>query len=130
MLGGNISQACKVCKIGRTAIYEWRDADPLFAAKLATAIERGIDETEDEAHRRAMLGYDEPIVYQGEIQKVRGKVQTVKRFSDYLLARYLAAKRAAWRVGRTEITGAEGEPLQNNAIIVLPDNGRGPGQPS
>jgi len=131
---GNVSRACEACNISRRTVYQWIADDAEFREVFELAVERGIDGAEDEAHRRAVLGYEEPIVYQGKIQYTgRGanrKPATVRRFSDYLLARYMAAKRASWRVGRTEITGADGDPLQNNAVIVLPANGRGEGEGS
>jgi len=128
---GNISHACQITGIPRRTLYDWIDRSERFAEKVRKAVEIGLDGCEDEAQRRGVLGYEEPIVYQGKIQSTgRGKVTTVLRFSDYLLARYLAAKRAAWRNNRTEITGADGDPLQNNAVIVLPANGRGEGEGS
>lgn len=131
---GNISHACDVVGLPRQTLYDALNRSEGFRKKVEAAVEQGVDAAEDEAHRRGALGYEESIVYQGKIQKVgRGKNSkpaTVLRYSDYLLARYMAAKRASWRNNRTEITGADGDPLQQNAIIVLPSNGKGAGEAS
>jgi len=129
---GNITHACEVVGIPRRTLYEWIDRSKRFEEQVSKAVERGLDGCEDEAQRRGVLGYEEPIVYQGKIQYTgRGKnrkVATVLRHSDYLLPRYMAAKRASWRLGRTEITGADGGPVDSNAVIILPSNGKGAGE--
>lgn len=77
--GGNVSRACLVAGIARQRLYEWRTADPLFAAAWDEAVEAGTDELEEEARRRAFSGVEEPVFYQGDI------CGTVQKYSDTLL---------------------------------------------
>jgi hypothetical protein len=85
--GASIHAAATAAGIGRTTAYEWRDAEPEFAAAWDEAVEAGTDALEDEAIRRARSGVDEPVYYQGE------KVGVVRRYSDTLLIFMLKARR-------------------------------------
>lgn len=68
---GNVSRACELQKITRTTVYDHRDADPVFAARLEQAKQRGIDVMEDEATRRAVEGVDENVLYKGDVVDVK-----------------------------------------------------------
>lgn len=83
----SVTAACEVAKIARSSAYEWRDADLPFAAAWDAAVVRGTDALEDEAIRRARLGVDEPVFYQGE------ECGTVRKYSDTLLIFMLKARR-------------------------------------
>lgn len=83
----SVTAACEIAKIGRTSAYAWRDADPAFAAAWEAALVRGTDALEDEAIRRARLGVDEPVFYQGD------ECGTVTKYSDTLLIFMLKARR-------------------------------------
>lgn len=85
--GGNVSRACNAISLTRTRVYEWRTADPLFAAAWDEAVELGTDELEEEARRRAFSGVDEPVFYQGE------ECGAVRRYSDTLLIFLLKGRR-------------------------------------
>lgn len=86
--GGNISRACEKAKITRMAVYNKRDADPVFAEQLAIAQERGVDVLEDEATRRAFEGTEEPV---GFHQGVSYETKTV--YSDALIQFLLKGRR-------------------------------------
>lgn len=62
----NVGKACAAIGIGRTTAYEWREADPSFAAMWDRAMKVGVTALEDEAHRRAFDGVAEPVVHKGE----------------------------------------------------------------
>jgi hypothetical protein len=62
----NVGQACKAIAMGRTTAYDWRDSDPDFAAAWDRAVKVGVSALEDEVHRRAFEGVEEPIVHQGQ----------------------------------------------------------------
>lgn len=62
----NVGKACAAIGIGRTTAYDWRDADPDFAAMWARAMKVGVTALEDEAHRRGFDGVPEPVVHKGE----------------------------------------------------------------
>lgn len=83
----SVTAACEIAKIARASAYDWRDADPAFAAAWDAALVRGTDALEDEAIRRARLGVDEPVFYQGD------ECGTVTKYSDTLLIFMLKARR-------------------------------------
>lgn len=85
--GKSVYKAAAAAGIGRSTAYEWRDSDPEFKARWEEALEAGIDAMEDEAHRRAVEGVDEPVFYQGEV------CGEVRKYSDTLLIFQLKARR-------------------------------------
>lgn len=63
-----------------------REKDSKFNEELETAKESGYDMMEDEAHRRAVKGWVEPVFYQGEqVVGPDGKPVGVRRYSDHLM---------------------------------------------
>jgi hypothetical protein len=54
--GWSVTAACKAAKIGRRTYYDWRAADPDFAALCDDALEMGTDHLEDAATRQAIKG--------------------------------------------------------------------------
>lgn len=67
--------------------YRWREVDRDFAARWHAAYEAGTDRLEDEALRRAVEGFDQPVYYRGE------KVGDIIKYSDGLLKFQLNARR-------------------------------------
>jgi hypothetical protein len=128
-----IRHACEVAGINRSTAWRGRQDDEGFAQAWDEALEEGIDRAEQEAFRRAVVGFDEPVLHQGRLQYVYeryidndGKEQyrqvldangqpvplTVKKHSDSLLALYLKGRRKKVYADRTELTGADGGPVQ------------------
>lgn len=64
---GNVTAAARLVGIDRATAYRWRDADADFAQAWDDAIEEAADLIELEAHRRAVSGIDEPVIYQGDV---------------------------------------------------------------
>lgn len=62
----NVGRACASVGIGRTTAYRWREEDPGFAEAWDKALAIGVSALEDEAHRRAFEGVDEPLTHQGQ----------------------------------------------------------------
>jgi hypothetical protein len=62
---GIVARACKAVGISRQTAYEWREEIPEFAAAWERALRIGVTALEDEAHRRAFEGIDEPLTHQG-----------------------------------------------------------------
>lgn len=85
--GGHVQQACKAAHCTRTAVGQWRDDDPDFAASWESIQEANVERLEAEVDRRA-LGYEEEIVYKGEKTG-----ETIQRYSDVLLMFRLKALR-------------------------------------
>jgi len=52
----NVAGACRSAKIGRRTAYDWRDADPEFAAAWKHAEEEAADSLEQIAWKRATEG--------------------------------------------------------------------------
>lgn len=67
---GIVGKACKAVDISRVTAYEWREQNPDFAARWDRALKIGVTALEDEAHRRAFSGVDEPLVHQGQFTPV------------------------------------------------------------
>lgn len=54
----NVAHSARVAGISRKTAYEWKKAEPQFAAKVADAIQDGVSELERNAHERALSGSD------------------------------------------------------------------------
>lgn len=124
--------ACEASGVDRTTAWKNRNADPEFAAACDEAMQEGIDKAEKEAYRRAVHGWHEPVIHQGEMKyqhvfeagedgKIIPKVAldengqpiplTVNKFSDPLLQFVLKGRRRGTYGDRTELTGAGGGPV-------------------
>lgn len=100
-----IAHACKAAGVNRTTAWRAREADPEFAQAWDEAMEEGIDRAEQEAFRRAVVGYEKPVWYKGKL------VGTETVHSDALLALILKGRRKKVYAERTELTGADGGPV-------------------
>lgn len=85
--GGNITRACKVSKLSKRAVYDWRNAEEKFKDEWEAALELGLDSLEDEARRRAHDGVSKPVFHQGK------KCGVIQEYSDTLLIFMLKAGR-------------------------------------
>lgn len=74
----NVGKACKAVGIARITAYKWRDDIPEFKEAWDKALKIGISALEDEAHRRAFEGTEEPVHYLGK------RVDTIRKYSDTL----------------------------------------------
>lgn len=128
-----IKHACEAAGVDRSTAWRARDSDPEFAQAEREAMEEGIDRAEQEAFKRAVVGFEEPVVHQGRLQYVFERYVdsegaehyrpvldangqpvplTIKKHSDALLALFLKGRRKKVYADRTEVTGAEGGPVQ------------------
>lgn len=131
----NVGKAAAAVGISRYTAYIWRKEDSDFAERWDDALKAGLLMLEDEAHRRAFDGVEEPITHQGQLSyqlehyiDEEGKQQaqvkrdengqpiplTVKKYSD-TLAIFLLKAHAPEKYRentRMELTGAEGGPVQ------------------
>jgi hypothetical protein len=85
----NVTASCRLAGLPRSCVYDWREADPEFAAEWAAAVELGCDALEDEAVRRGCEGYLKPVFHQGK------EVGAIREYSDLLLIFMLKARRPA-----------------------------------
>ena len=74
----NVGRACAAVGISRQTAYNWREADADFALAWERAMKAGLLALEDEAHRRAFEGTDEPVFYKGD------ECGSVRKYSDTL----------------------------------------------
>lgn len=61
----NVGKACAAVGISRWTAYVWRRDMPDFATAWDEAMKAGLLSLEDEAHRRAFEGVDDPLSHQG-----------------------------------------------------------------
>lgn len=91
---GNVSLSAKLAGTSRVRVYALRRSDPAFKQAWDEAEEIAADRLEEEARRRAVEGFDEPLVSGGKlVQDAAGHVVTVRRYSDALLLALLRAHR-------------------------------------
>lgn len=100
-----VVHACKAAGVNRVTAWRAREADPEFAKAWDEALEEGVDRAEQEAFRRAVVGYEKPVWYKGAL------VGTETVHSDALLALILKGRRKKVYAERTELTGADGGPV-------------------
>ena len=82
---GNVTRAAEESGCGRVMLYKIRREDEAFAAEWETAADIGAKRLEDEARRRAVEGWQDPVWHQGQ------QVGTVRKYSDTLLICLLKA---------------------------------------
>jgi hypothetical protein len=111
----SVTAACLRAGIDRTAAYRHRRDDAEFAEAWRGVDTAITDDLEREAIRRAVDGVEEPEFYKGEI------VGSTRRYSDSLLQFLLKGRRREVYGDRTELTGADGGPIQLQAIASLAD---------
>lgn len=134
-----IAHACRAVGINRSTAWRAREADEQFAADWDDAIEEGVDNAEQEAYRRAVTGFEEPVIHQGRLQHVfepyalpdgstghrpvldangQPVPLTVRKHSDTLLSLYLKGMRKEVYSERKEFTGANGTALPAAQITI------------
>lgn len=62
----NVGKACAAVGISRMTAYTWRTEMPDFAEAWERAMKAGLLGLEDEVHRRAFEGIDDPLTHQGQ----------------------------------------------------------------
>ncbi|MGC4396004.1 hypothetical protein [Hydrogenophaga sp. T2] len=68
--GATIGEAAHEAGVDRTTVYHWKERDADFARAWDEALEEGTERLEREAVRRAMVGVEEPVIYQGQLTPV------------------------------------------------------------
>jgi hypothetical protein len=91
---GNVSRSLKLAGTSRPRVYTLRQNDPAFRQAWDQAEEIAADRLEEEAWRRAVEGFDEPVVSGGKlVRDEAGNAVMVRRYSDTLLLALLRARR-------------------------------------
>jgi len=128
-----IRHACEAAGINRTTAWHAKQTDEAFAKEWKDAMSDGVDRAEQEAFKRAIEGYEEPVIDKGNLMfrhtrvvDADGKVAyevvlddagqpvplTVRKHSDGLLTFVLKGRRKEVYAERTEITGADGGAIE------------------
>jgi hypothetical protein len=84
--GWSVTHAAARAGVHRRRVYDLRGRDQSFAADWDDAVAEGTERLEDEARRRAVDGWDEPIYQRGEL------VGQVRKYDSSLLALLLRAR--------------------------------------
>lgn len=100
---GNVRYACEQADIPRRTVYEWREAEPVFAQHWEEALDEAADSLEQEAWRRAVDGVDKPVFGSRGAGLGSGEVGTVREYSDTLLILLLKAARPEKYRERTDV---------------------------
>lgn len=111
-----VTKACAAVGISRYTAYKWRKEDPEFAIRWDEAMKAALLGLEDEVHRRAFDGVNEPLVHQGQFtyeyeRDANGQIifdeQTVER--EVISKRGKETVREVIRVPRVAL-GEDGKP--------------------
>lgn len=98
---GTVTHAAKAAGVDRSAPRRWAESDEDFRAAWDAAQEQASDALEREARRRAIEGFEEPVVYQGQFTWIEDdetgerRPLTIRKYSDALLIFLLKGNRPA-----------------------------------
>lgn len=85
-LNGNIMLSCRRANVNRSTFYQWCEHDVEFSVLYHTAEKDFADLALAEFVKRAMQGYEKPVVSMGKAVFIDGKPLTERVASDTLLA--------------------------------------------
>lgn len=120
--------AAEKCGISRRLAFEYKSKDLEFRKKWEAAVEIALDYLMEEGYRRAVIGIDQPVIYQGQVaQQVDPETGesfplTVKQHSDRLLEVMLK-----WRypqMGDKLRVKVEDTGLSAEALLQMPSEER------
>ena len=119
---GIVLEGCRAAGVSRDAVYHWRETSEWFSTLYDIAVEEAADRIEAEAIRRAVDGYDEPVIYQGMPTTVvdpetgEQRQLTVRKYSDALMALVLkGARPEKYRENhKVEVEGGAG------GVLIVP----------
>lgn len=95
---GIVLEGCRAAGVSRNAVHAWKTDSEWFATLFEAALEEAADRIEAEAFRRAVDGYDEPVIYQGMPTMLTNQdgeehQLTVRKYSDTLMQTLLKGSR-------------------------------------
>lgn len=109
---GEIGPAARAAGISRDTHYHWLKTDAAYAKAFAEAGVMRIEVLETELRRRALVGWDEPVYYQGQ------RVGAVRRFDGEALRFALKAEKPEKYRERygMEHSGPNGGPIRTQIV--------------
>ena len=112
---GNVRLSARNANVARQVVYRARDSSATFRADWDEALEEARELLEAEARRRAAIGVDEPVFYQGQV------VGHIRKYSDNLLMFLL---KAHWPEKFREnvsidqrVSGRDGGPIKTEHVF-------------
>lgn len=109
---GLLGRAAADAGVDRVTVWNRRKHDEAFDQTVKEAIEHAADKLEQEARRRALEGTEKGVWHQGVL------VGSERVYSDALLALLLKGRRKDVFADRTELTGANGGPVQQAQVVI------------
>lgn len=97
--------ACDTVGLNRARVKKLISEDPEFSAAVEEAKAAAVERLEGEAYRRAVIGVEEPVFYEGV------RVDSVRKYSDSLLSKLLEANDTRYS-SRLKLTGDKGGPVE------------------
>ena len=122
-------QAAQVCGISRRLAFEYKTKDLEFRRRWEQAIDVAMDALLDEAYRRACIGVEEPVIYQGQLAMTRDaetgedRPLTVRKHSDRLLEVMLKFRYGDQLADRLRVR-VEDTGLSADALLRMPADER------
>ena len=102
---GVIAEGTTAAGVSRRTYLKWRKDDEPFNEACMEAKQMAVDVLESEAHRRAVTGFQRPVIYQGEI------TETYTDYSDSLLTMLMKGNKPEKYKERTQHSGSIGRPM-------------------
>lgn len=108
--------------VSRDVEHYWRKNDEAYLALFRVAEAHAADIVEREAIRRAVHGYEEPVIFQGQPTIVtdeatgKEKVYTTRKYSDGLMALVLKGRRREVYGDKVEQT----HDFKKGGVLVVP----------
>lgn len=127
-LTASITHAAASAHIERGLHYRWLKDDPAYATAFSAAQDEAAQALEDEAVRRAHLGIEEPVIYQGLLQyewnprtkRFTKRPLVIRKYSDRLLELLLKAwKPDKYNRERVEHSGPDGRPIETKIEVTF-----------
>lgn len=113
---GSIGEAARTSGLSRQSHGNWMRTDPDYKVRFEEAKEQAIEVLEDEARRRAAVGWDEPVFQGGSLVGVK------RRYSDTLLIFLLNGLRPERYKYRMEHSGNSEKPVQHQLQVKYVDD--------
>lgn len=110
----NVRAACLKAKVSRNTVYQWAEHDETFSIEYKQAELDANDMVRAELFRRAVQGYDKPLVSVGKVVYDKdGKPMTERVYSDSLLSLLAKARLPEFKDKQhIEHTGKDGAPIE------------------
>lgn len=126
----HVRRAAKKAQVSHASHYKKLKAEPEYAARFSDSWAVGMGRVRDIAISRAVLGFDEPVIYKGEYQfqeilnpktgKVEKKLVTLRKFPERLLMKVLTGEiPEVYNRNRMEVSGPDGSPIPMSIKVVF-----------